>query len=283
MSKAFGVVAAAAAMRYKIILGLVAAGVLATGCGGGSDEKSPATAQTGTAGTTTDPQVVATRLASDLGCPQAQPTPDSGDSGIFSQNIDCQPGGAPSPVGIAVYSSAADQKSDFDYEVNKDYDSLSGMTGIEGPQWTAVTSKEAGDYWTQRLAPLGGKPLTIPVAPNPVEVVKAAGFQPEEGATVGTADGPNGSKRALGSYASANSVDTPESVVVQTYPTNAIRDAHADYQPSDDQHWAILIDRGVVLVQAGTKYDDQGNSSTVYPLSGEAIAEHVGGKLIPRQ
>ena len=119
-------------------------------------------------------------------------------------------------------------------------------------------------------------------APNPVDVLRKTGAEVPAGATSGT-DGPNGTRETRGVYFATEAdrqSDAGEQIDVTTYPSDAARAESGDVPPnSDDAHWYITFDRGLIVV---TGVEDATTSSVQFGLPAETIAQRVNGKLIPR-
>ena len=65
-----------------------------------------------------------------------------------------------------------------------------------------------------------------------------------------------------------------------TYPSDAARNESGDVPAnSDDAHWYITFDRGLIVV---TGVEDAATGTVQFGLPAATIAQRVHGKLIPR-
>jgi hypothetical protein len=119
-------------------------------------------------------------------------------------------------------------------------------------------------------------------APNPVDVLRKTGAEVPAGATSGV-DGPNGTRETRGVYFASEQdrqSGASEQIAVTTYPSNAARNESGDVPAnSDDAHWYITFDRGLIVV---TGVEDASSASVVFGLPADTIAKRVNGKLLPR-
>ncbi len=133
-----------------------------------------------------------------------------------------------------------------------------------------------------KAAPSGASNALAPTvsspAPNPVDVLRKTGVSTSASAALGEG------KKVANSVYYANAKDRAagngERISVVTYPSNADREASGDVpNASDDAHWYITFDRGLVTV---TGVEDPATHSVVFALSAQTIADRIGGHLIPR-
>jgi hypothetical protein len=155
---------------------------------------------------------------------------------------------------------------------------LSALAALAVLAGCSSSHKGAGPSAAKTINTFSPAPARSSAAPNPVDVLRKTGVSTTASAAIG--DG----KKVANSVYFANAKDraagTGERISVVTYPSNAAREASGDVpNASDDAHWYITFDRGLVTV---TGVEDAASHSVVFALPAQTIADRIGGHLIPR-
>jgi hypothetical protein len=161
----------------------------------------------------------------------------------------CHPGGSVRPAYLAVPAVAV-------------LLAVAGCGSSSGDPGPAVSASTAGTTAQQSAAP--------PVHLNPVTLIRQAGGDPEQGATVGSTDA-QGNRYARGEIG-PDQRGAREEIVVYVWTGTPWPP-----KPSDDSHWYIE-GTGFEVELTGT-VGDHGVEFTVPP---EQVAAKLGGKVTPR-
>jgi hypothetical protein len=125
-------------------------------------------------------------------------------------------------------------------------------------------------------------PTPANVGPNPGDVLREAGITPPAGGFVVHSDVGSGIRAAIGevnAQAAVENGDSREQLLVNTYPSDTLRDNSGmpTFSDNDGYRWYIKADRVFVWV-TGAWNSETGTAS--FPLAPSVIAKRIGGQLL---